>query len=69
MTQRVKRTKGGRFNGSTAAAKKTNAKKTGASKAVTPEARKAAAFQRTLAAGDKRVARIDQRTDRMFPEP
>jgi hypothetical protein len=63
MAQRVKRTKGGRFNGSTAATKKTSASKSTASKAATPEARRAAAFQRALSTGDKRVARIDKRTD------
>ena len=81
MTQRVKRGKGGRFNGSTGAAKKTTGNKTGASTsaaknaALTPEAKNAAAFQRALAAAGNRVARIDQRTeaadrriDRMFPD-
>ncbi|HEV2345366.1 MAG TPA: hypothetical protein VGS97_14800, partial [Actinocrinis sp.] len=62
MKQRVKRTKGGRFNGSTkGGTKKTTAKKT--TNTLTPEARKNAQTARLLAAGDKRVARIDKRTD------
>jgi hypothetical protein len=74
MTQRVKRTKGGRFNGSTGAAKKkTTAKKAAA---LTPAQKKAAATQRVLAASNARVNRIDKRTDatdtridRMFHTP
>ena len=60
MTDRVKRTKGGRFNGSTGAAKKKTAKKTAA---PTPAQKKAAATQRVLASSNARVARIDKRTD------
>ena len=64
MKQRVKRTKDGKFNGSTGrkrATKKTTAKKS--TNTLTPEARKNAQTARLLAAGDKRVARIDKRTD------
>lgn len=64
MKQRVKRTKDGKFNGSTGGGKKTTAKKTTAKKTVvTPEARKAAQTAKTLTAGNNRVARIDKRTD------
>ena len=78
MKQRVKRDKGGRFNGSTGTVKKTAikrtaSKKTAASKPTAAE-RQAAQNARALAAGDKRVARIDKRTeardtriDRIFP--
>jgi hypothetical protein len=67
MDQRVKRTKDGRFNGSTTGKKtagKSVAKKTTktAKAAATPEARKAAQTGRLLAAGDKRVGRVDKRT-------
>ena len=62
MAQRVKRDKGGRFNGSTGAGK--SAKKTAAKKAtpMTATEREAARTARTLAAGNRRVARIDKRT-------
>lgn len=66
MTTRVKRTRDGKFNGSTSTTQKTISKKTTAKKTtntLTPEARKAAATQRALTAGNKRVARIDKRTD------
>jgi len=58
---------GGRFNGSAAATKKTTGKRPARQerreeRRVTPEAQ-AAVFQRALAAGDKRVARADQRTE------
>jgi hypothetical protein len=62
MKQRVKRTKDGKFNGSNSSGKKTAAKKT-TKTALSPEARKAAATRRLLTAGNKRVARIDKRTD------
>jgi hypothetical protein len=66
IEQRVKRGTGGKFNGSTpaskrAAAKKAAAKKTAAAR-ITPEQRAAARALRTIAVGDKRVARIDRRT-------
>ncbi len=67
MKQRVKRDKGGKFNGSTSGGKKTTAKKTAAKKAATQKAaaqqRQAAQFQRALSAGNNRVARVDKRTD------
>lgn len=62
MKQRVKRTKDGKFNGSSGGGKKSAAKKI-TNSALTPEARKAAQIARTLAAGNNRVARIDKRTD------
>ena len=63
MKQRVKRTKDGKFNGSTSGGKKTATKKATAKKAVTPEQRRAAQTGRILASGNARVARVDKRTD------
>lgn len=63
MKQRVKRGRGGKFNGSTTDRRK--AVKAAATKLATKqiiaEARQAEKFRRTLAAGDKRVARVSQR--------
>lgn len=65
MKQRVKRTKDGKFNGSTkGGGKKTAARKT--TNTLTPEARKAAQTQRLLAAGDKRVVRIQAAQARRY---
>lgn len=66
MSQRVKRAKGGQFNGSTAATKKTTAAK----KTVAPNAeqRRLLAANKKAAAIDARLNKTEQRIDRMFPE-
>ena len=63
MKQRVKRGKGGKFNGSAADHRKavTAAAKKLAAKQVAAEARQAEKFRRALAAGDQRVARVSKR--------
>jgi hypothetical protein len=63
MKQRVKRGKGGKFNGSTRDHRKAvNAAATKlAAKQIATETRQAEKFRRTLAAGDKRVARVATR--------
>ena len=67
MTERVKRTKGGKFNGSQA--DKNN--RTGAKKTVAPnpEQRRLLAANTKAAQIDARLKRTEARIDRMFPEP
>ena len=63
MKQRVKRGKGGKFNGSTRDHRKAvkSAATKLAAKQIAAEARQAEKFRRTLAAGDKRVAKVGKR--------
>lgn len=64
MEQRVRRDKGGRFNGSVSSgAKKTTSAKKAAAAKQTADQRKAAAFQKSLTQGNQRAARIDKRLD------
>ena len=66
MSQRVKRKGNGKFNGSTAAAKKTaTSKKT---VAPNPEQRRLLAANKKAAQIDARLARTEKRIDRMFPD-
>lgn len=65
MTQRVKRTKSGQYNGSTAAKKTAAGKKT---VAPNPEQRRLLAANKKAAQIDARLARTEQRIDRMYPE-
>jgi len=58
MAQRVKRDKGGRFNGSTGAGKTVSTKKTAAKKVAVPAA------QRDLARGDATLRRVEGRLAR-----
>ncbi|HTJ70241.1 MAG TPA: hypothetical protein VL551_22075 [Actinospica sp.] len=65
MTQRIKRSKGGQFNGSTAAKKTAAGKKT---VAPNPEQQRLLAANKKAAQIDARIARAEQRIDRMFPD-
>ena len=64
MSERVKR-KNGKFNGSTAAKKTANGKKT---VAPNPEQRRLLAANKKAAQIDARLTRTEQRIDRMFPD-
>jgi hypothetical protein len=65
MQQRVKRTRGGKFNGSVAAKKTANGKKT---LAPNPEQQRPLAANKKAAQIDARLARTQQRIDQMFPD-